>query len=242
MTPRWNRRRTTGACMATRWRAPWWCAAVKAGLEPEEERRQHPRTDLIPFESEHKFMATLHHAHDGSGHASISRARRNRYWRVAPSARARRARTADGCRELAATGGGAGEPGQRVLAVACKPAHDHQQELDFDDVEEGLVLLGLFGLIDPPREEAIEAVAECRTAGIRVKMITGDHAGTARAIAAQLDLENSAEAITGHDLDQMDDAALGQARARSGRIRARQSGAQAAAGHAACRRRALSSP
>ena len=82
------------------------------------------------------------------------------------------------------------------------------------------MLLGLFGLIDPPRTEAIEAVAECRSAGIRVKMITGDHSGTARAIAGQLDLENSAEAITGHDLDRMDDAALG-ARAREVDVYAR---------------------
>ena len=183
-------------------------AAVKAALEPEEERRQHPRTDLIPFESEHKFMATLHHGHDGR--AMI-------YLKGAPEqvlARCAKAQGAAGeelpmdaerwrqqVEELA-------NQGQRVLAVACKPARDDQRELDFNDVEEGLLLLGLFGLIDPPRGEAIAAVAECRTAGIRVKMITGDHAGTARAIAAQLNLENSAEAITGHDLDQMDDAAL----------------------------------
>ena len=182
--------------------------AAKAALEPAEERQQHPRTDLIPFESEHKFMATLHHGHDDR--AMI-------YLKGAPEqvlARCARIQGAAGeelpmdaerwqqqVDELA-------NQGQRVLAVACKPAQDHLQELDFDNVKEGLLLLGLFGLIDPPREEAIEAVAECRAAGIRVKMITGDHAGTARAIAAQLNLANSAEAITGHDLDQMDDAAL----------------------------------
>ncbi|MCW8906510.1 MAG: cation-transporting P-type ATPase [Sedimenticola sp.] len=194
--------------------------AVKASLEPEEQRRQHPRADLIPFDSEHKFMATLHHSHDGS--AII-------YLKGAPEqvlARCAKVQGAAGdeqpldverwqlqVEELA-------NQGQRVLAVACKPARANQQELDFNDVKEGLVLLGLFGLIDPPRTEAIEAVAECRSAGIRVKMITGDHAGTALAIAAQLDLENSAEAITGHDLDQMDDAALG-ARAREVDVYAR---------------------
>jgi len=194
--------------------------AVKAALEPEEERQQHPRTDLIPFESEHKFMATLHHAH--GGRAII-------YLKGAPEqilARCAKVQDAAGealpmdaerwqqrVEELA-------NQGQRVLAVAYKPARDHQQELGFDDVEEGLVLLGLFGLIDPPRGEAIEAVAECRSAGIRVKMITGDHAGTALAIGAQLDLENSAEAITGHDLDRMDDAAL-RARAREVDVYAR---------------------
>ena len=182
--------------------------AVKAALEPEEERRQHPRTDLIPFESEHKFMATLHHAHDGR--AII-------YLKGAPEqvlSRCAWVQCATGeempmndehwrqlVEDLAAQG-------QRVLAVACKSTHVNKQTLNFNDVEDGLVLLGLFGLIDPPRAEAIEAVAECRSAGIRVKMITGDHAGTARAIAAHLNLENSAEAITGHDLDLMDDAAL----------------------------------
>ena len=187
-------------------------AATKAGLEPEEVRQLYPRTDLIPFESEHKFMATLHHAHDDT--AVI-------YLKGAPEqvlARCSTLRVRDGTQplEIAQWQRQVEElanQGQRVLAVACKPAQSHQQELDFDDVADGLELLGLFGLIDPPREEAIAAVAECHTAGIRVKMITGDHAGTARAIAAQLKLENSAEAITGHDLDQMDDAAL------TGRVR-----------------------
>jgi magnesium-transporting ATPase (P-type) len=182
-------------------------AAAKAGLDPAEERRLYPRTDLIPFESEHKFMATLHHAHDGT--AVI-------YLKGAPEqvlARCGTLRVSDGTQQLEIAHWQRqveelASQGQRVLAVARKPAQSHQQELDFVDVEDGLELLGLFGFIDPPREEAITAVAECRTAGIRVKMITGDHAGTARAIAAQLKLENSAEAITGHDLDQMDDAAL----------------------------------
>ena len=66
--------------------------------------------------------------------------------------------------------------GQRVLAVAMKPAEPHRSELDFDDVDGDLTLLALFGLMDPPREEAIAAVETCRRAGIRVKMITGDHA------------------------------------------------------------------
>ncbi len=184
-------------------------AAAKAGLEPEEERRLYPRTDLIPFESEHKFMATLHHAHDGT--AVI-------YLKGAPEqvlARCSMLRVGDGAQplEIAQWRRQVEEQanqGQRVLAVACKPVQRRQQELDFDDVADGLELLGLFGLIDPPRDEAITAVAECRTAGVRVKMITGDHAGTARAIAAQLKLENSAQAITGHDLDQMDDTALSE--------------------------------
>ena len=72
----------------------------------------------------------------------------------------------------------------------------------------GLSFVGLLGLIDPPRPEAIAAVAECRAAGIRVKMITGDHAGTAAAIAAEIGLQNSDRVLTGADLDKLDDAQL----------------------------------
>jgi magnesium-transporting ATPase (P-type) len=182
--------------------------AVKAALEPEEERRQHPRTDLIPFESEHRFMATLHHGHEGGATVYLKGAPEQvlaRCARVYGAAGEELPMDAERWRQQVDD---LANQGQRVLAVACKPAQDHQQELDFNDVDEGLLLLALFGLIDPPRGEAIEAVAECRAAGIRVKMITGDHAGTARAIAARLNLENSSESITGHDLDQMDDAAL----------------------------------
>ena len=85
-----------------------------------------------------------------------------------------------------------------------KPVDPNQRTLTFADVEGGLELLGLLGLIDPPREEAVAAVAECRRAGIRVKMITGDHAATARAIAGQVGLENTAEVLTGADLDRLD--------------------------------------
>src|SRR3546814_430192 len=98
--------------------------------------------------------------------------------------------------------------GQRVLALATKPMAAGTRELSFSDVEDGLVLLGLVGLIDPPREEAIVAVRECRSAGIRVKMITGDHAATARAIARQLGLENPEMAVTGRSLDALDATAL----------------------------------
>jgi magnesium-transporting ATPase (P-type) len=98
--------------------------------------------------------------------------------------------------------------GQRVLAVAVKPAEPHRSELDFQDVDGDLTLLGLFGLMDPPREEAIAAVRTCRNAGIRVKMITGDHAATARAIARQVGLANPDDALTGAQLDALDDAEL----------------------------------
>jgi magnesium-transporting ATPase (P-type) len=85
--------------------------------------------------------------------------------------------------------------------------------LTTEDLEGRLTLIGLIGLIDPPREEAVEAVRECRAAGIRVKMITGDHAATARAIAGQIGLKNSERVLTGADIEAMDDAALAEAAA-----------------------------
>jgi magnesium-transporting ATPase (P-type) len=174
--------------------------AAKAGLDLRLVNEEFPRTDAIPFESEHRFMATLHHDHAGRGFV---------YLKGAPERvleMCSRQRTLDGdapldraywhrrIEEIAARG-------ERLLAVAGKPARAGQRELRFADVEDGLTFLGLFGLIDPPREEAIAAIAECRSAGIRVKMITGDHALTARAIAGQLGLVNDRDVVTGQDLD-----------------------------------------
>ena len=93
--------------------------------------------------------------------------------------------------------------GQRVLAIAFKKVKYEQVELKFSDVESDLILLGMFGLIDPPRDEAIEAVRVCDKAGIRVKMITGDHGATARAIARQLKLVNVDDVLTGQELESM---------------------------------------
>lgn len=181
--------------------------ACKAGINTVEETRPLPRTDLIPFESEHRFMATLHHDSEHRGVIYVKGAPE----RILTMCAAERG--ADGDRpldpaawnrridELAAQG-------QRVLAFAVKPAAADHRELRFNDVESGLVLLGLVGMIDPPREEAVEAVRACQAAGIRVKMITGDHAVTARAIAAQLGLENAASALTGPEVEALDDGAL----------------------------------
>src|SRR5690606_32071521 len=98
--------------------------------------------------------------------------------------------------------------GMRVLAFAGCPARRGDVELDFADVEQGLTLIGITGMIDPPREEAIIAVADCHQAGIAVKMITGDHALTASAIARQLGLRNSSRVVTGAELDAVSDADL----------------------------------
>ncbi|WP_370540560.1 HAD-IC family P-type ATPase [Azospirillum sp. INR13] len=181
--------------------------AHKAGIDPVEEGRRLPRTDLIPFESEHRFMATLHHDHEHRGIVYVKGAPE----RILEMCAAERG--ADGDRPLDAAAWQqrleqmAGH-GQRVLAFAAKAAGPDHRELSFGDVEGGLVLLGLVGMIDPPRAEAMEAVAACRAAGIRVKMITGDHAVTARAIGAQLGLENAGSALTGPEIELLGDEEL----------------------------------
>ena len=103
------------------------------------------------------------------------------------------------------TAGGAGE---RVLGIAAMQVGTATERLSFASLDQGLQFLGLVGLIDPPRPEAIAAIAECRAAGIAVKMITGDHAGTAGAIAQQLYLADNPQVMTGAELDGLSDEAL----------------------------------
>ncbi len=184
-------------------------AGLKAGLDMEEEAKQYPRTDLIPFESEHRFMATLHHDHTGDTFIFLKGAPEQ----ILEMCTHQRSVNGDQAldknywleriEELAAQG-------QRVLAIAFKPANHKQMELEFDDVKNDLTILGMLGLIDPPREEAIEAVHICDRAGIRVKMITGDHGATARAIAQQLKLVNTDDVLTGVELEEMSEEVLSQ--------------------------------
>ncbi len=184
--------------------------AMKAGLDPDHERHCWPQTDSIPFDAQHRFMASLHHDH--AGNAAI-------FVKGAPE------RLLEMCQHQRDEAGGAAAldadywharaeaiaaRGQRVLAIAVKPTHRLHSELLFDDVDGELTLLGLVGLMDPPREEAIAAVADCRAAGIRVKMITGDHAATAAAIAGQLGLENSRTVLRGAEIDALDAGELGR--------------------------------
>jgi len=182
-------------------------AGIKAGADPQTVTKQCPRTDLIPFESEHKFMATLHHSHTGEAFI-FQKGAPEQVLSMCSSVRTDSGEArldADKWHALTET---LAARGQRVLAVATKPGHSHDMELDFQDVEDGLVLLGLFGFIDPPREEAIVAVRTCQNAGINIKMITGDHRATASAISRQLGLHNPDAALTGLDLERLDDDEL----------------------------------
>ncbi len=183
--------------------------AMKAGLDIRLVRNERPRTDAIPFESEHRFMATLHHDH--AGHGTI-------YLKGAPEkvlALCGSHQHADGEAPLdpdfwQVRMHEAAADGMRLLAIARRTGL--VSTLEFDDVESGgFTLLAVLALSDPPREEAIRAVAACRSAGIRVKMITGDHAATAQAIGRQLGLGESAQAITGADIERLDDDGLAAA-------------------------------
>lgn len=168
------------------------------------------RLDAIPFDSKHRFMATLHPDADGeAGRMIFVKGAPERILEMCDSRRAgdggRSPLDRDWWRETAER---IAASGQRVLAVAETVLPDGQDALDHADATQGLALLGMVGLIDPPRMEAAAAVAECAAAGIRVKMITGDHVGTARAIARQIGLANAERALTGADIDRMDDMAL----------------------------------
>ncbi|MBC3372367.1 cation-transporting P-type ATPase [Pseudomonas sp. SWRI92] len=182
--------------------------AAKAGIDRDEERRTWARTDAIPFDAKHRFMATLHHNHER--HATI-------YVKGAPE------QVLSMCTQqridTAATGrldthywldqaNAISRNGQRVLAFATRAVAPEQALLEFSDVQGSLTLLGMVGMIDPPRPETVEAVKQCQAAGIGVKMITGDHPGTAAAIGQQIGLQNPNRVLTGLDLDAMDDAVL----------------------------------
>jgi magnesium-transporting ATPase (P-type) len=178
--------------------------ACKAGFEPDTERARRPQTDAIPFDAQHRFMASLRHDHEGNATIFVKGAPE----RLLAMCRTQRIKDGtnapidpDYWRDQAAA---TADQGQRVLAIAVKRTHGDHGELHFDDVDNDLTLLGLVGLIDPPREEAIDAVRECRAAGIAVKMITGDHAGTAAAIGRQLGLANTARVMEGAEIDTLD--------------------------------------
>jgi magnesium-transporting ATPase (P-type) len=182
--------------------------AGKMHVDARKEQAAWTRTDAIPFDSKHRFMATLNHDHerhafvfvkgaperiltmckDQSGASGKTEALDTAYWNEKAESIAAR--------------------GQRVLAFAVQSVKPEHTVLQHREIEGTLTLLGMVGMIDPPRAEAIAAVAECHGAGIRVKMITGDHAKTAAAIGKQIGLQNSGKVLTGADLDGMDDVAL----------------------------------
>lgn len=179
--------------------------ALKAGLDPQRQQQEWPRSDMLPFESERRYMATLHHDHQGNHEILVKGGPDrllpfcNRQWTQSGPQPITRDFWAQAIEALA-------KEGQRVMALAYKPVAP-QTELDYADAEKDLILLALVGITDPPRAEAIDSILQCQKAGIRVKMITGDNPHTAAAIARQLGL-GTGRVLTGADLDHTSSEAL----------------------------------
>lgn len=180
-------------------------AAQKGGLDREDLQRCRPRLDTLPFESQFQYMATLHRLGSeehciyvkGSVEALLSRCH-SQMGSQGEIQSLEEERIRQQVEALA-------RQGLRVLAFAQKPVSSSQTRVDHPDLQEGLIFLGLQGMIDPPRPEAIAAVRSCQTAGIQVKMITGDHVLTAQAIAEQMGLGGGkpVKAYSGQDLERL---------------------------------------
>jgi len=183
-------------------------AAQKLALDDAVMRDEAPRRDVIPFESEHKYMATLHEAEDGGAFVVMKGAPEvvlSRASWLSDGTAIDRAALLVRVEELASRG-------MRVLAIATKTWKEAKVDLREEDVVSGLSLLGFSGMNDPPRPDAIEAVKACQRAGIVVKMITGDHRATAKAIGVELGLIGPRdEVVTGAELSAMSDVELSRA-------------------------------
>ncbi len=173
-------------------------AAYRNGMTKEELNRAAPRIAELPFDSDRKRMSTVNETEDGK--IVIVK---GAFDLLAPLCTAGDVQTAAAMVEQMSA------QALRVLAVACKKIDALPDPLTPQNLESGLTLLGLVGMIDPPRPEAKEAVATCRRAGIKPVMITGDHVVTAAAIAREIGiLTDGDRAITGAELDAMSDAEL----------------------------------
>ncbi len=181
-------------------------AAAKAGLEPAALHDEYPRKDLIPFESEHKYMASLNTDPDG-GQRIVVKGAPDRILdmcsQVHTEAGDRKLNREEWEKHIEALS----SQGLRVLAVAEKDAANISG-LHERDVEQELTLLGLVGLLDPPRDEVIRAISTCVEAGIRPVMVTGDHALTATAIGQKIGLRRCKSGISGHELEAMSDTEM----------------------------------
>ncbi len=186
-------------------------SAEKAGINPTELRSRRPRLDVIPFESDHQYMATVHAVANGSESDGFVA-----FIKGAPEAVLKRCNLTAAGDSIDRDGIHAAidryaAEGMRVLAFASKRLP--HASIEMTDVDDEATFLGLQAMIDPPRTEAVTAIAACHQAGVTVKMITGDHQGTATAIGAQLGLVGEGPfarptAISGIELAQLNDEAL----------------------------------
>jgi len=179
-------------------------SAMKAGLVVEEEKESYRQMGIIPFESERGYMATFH-KFGGQKYLFVKGAPEKILDMCIGSTdgtEINRDEIADIAAEFA-------RDGLRVLAFASKEAPDEMEDVTHHDVESGLLFAGLQGMIDPPRAEVIKAIEGCRKAGVRVVMITGDHAVTASAIARKIGIgEDAPGVLTGREIEAMNDKEL----------------------------------
>jgi cation-transporting P-type ATPase F len=184
-------------------------SAVKAGLDMAAVRMELPRIDAIPFESQHQYMATLHDGGtDNSGIVYVKGSVETILEKCALSLDRAGLPAAPDAERIHKALEDMAAKGLRVLAFAKGEIRQGATGLNHPDVASGMTFLGLQGMIDPPRQEAILAVQKCHTAGIRVKMITGDHALTASSIAQQVGLHNPFSVVNGKALMEISDREL----------------------------------
>jgi cation-transporting P-type ATPase F len=184
-------------------------SAVKAGLDMGVMRNELPRIDAIPFESQYQYMATLHHAETESNGVIFAKGSVETILERCASSLDNAGRSVDlDAEAIHKTVAEMAARGLRVLAFAKGEIKQGTTSLNHPDVASGMTFLGLQGMIDPPRQEAILAVRKCHTAGIQVKMITGDHALTASSIAQQVGLHNPLDVLTGKALMEISDRDL----------------------------------
>lgn len=194
------------------------CAARKRGLDPETVRNQLKRIHEIPLSSERKYMATLNHNSENNSRQALVKGAPDRILNFCShimingeriELNEQRKKEVENAIEAFA------EQALRVIAGAYNELDSGQETISTDNVESGLTLVGLWAMIDPPREESVEAVRQAIEAGIRPVMITGDHAATALAIAKQVGIAGDGKVITGSEIDDMDKPALAEAAIRS---------------------------
>lgn len=193
-------------------------AAQKGGFSAEALQEQLPRIDTVPFESEHKYMATLHNAGEGLPRlVYIKGALEVILARCSDSLSGDGSKSPLEADRISTMADDLASRGLRVLAFARGQLPPGSDTLGHNDVASGLTFLGLQAMIDPPRPEAIKAVQICQSAGVEVKMITGDHVGTAAAIARKIGLngypdgEQNILAITGKQLAELEEDELTEA-------------------------------
>jgi Ca2+-transporting ATPase len=196
---------TEGALLSVAW---------KAGLSPQTVEQDLPRIDVLPFESQHQYMATLHKNTKGEEGIVYSKgAVEVILARCALMLDAQGASIPLARRTLEQAASTMAAKGLRVLAFAKRSVDAHKHSVHHTDLKEGLIFLGLQGMIDPPRPEAIAAVGKCQSAGIAVKMITGDHVLTATAIARTIGLDHAGQTpgLSGVELAELDERHLVEA-------------------------------